>query len=828
MSVMDIFATMEYGPAPEAAAPALDWIKERQPFGLFINNQWVQPSSGEYLESVSPATGRLLARVAAAGSADVDAAVAAARAAFATWSETSGHVRARYLYAIARHIQKHSRLLAVLESLDNGKSIRETRDIDIPLVARHFYYHAGWAQLMASELPGYQPVGVVGQIIPWNFPLLMLAWKIAPALAMGNTVVLKPARYTPLTALKFAEIVQEIGLPPGVVNIVTGEASQAGEALVKHPDVNKIAFTGSTEVGRSIRRATAGSGKKLSLELGGKSPFIVFDDADLDSVIEGIVDAIWFNQGQVCCAGSRLLVQEDIAEPLIARLRARMEKLRTGDSLDKAIDIGAIVSPGQLKEIQRLVDQGVAEGAEMWQPQWTPPSEGCYFPPTLFTNVSPASTLAQVEIFGPVLVAMTFRTPAEAVALANNTPYGLAASVWSENINLALDIAPRLKAGSVWINCTNLFDASSGFGGYRESGFGREGGKEGLYEYVRPAWETHAEATSATTEERAARAPERDGASENGTSPDGASGEMIDDKLSTPGQSNGHAFAAMLPAIDRTPKLFIGGKQVRPDSGYSRSIYTPDGRLIGEVGEGNRKDIRNAVEAAHAASGWASASTHNRAQILYYLAENLSIREDEFARRIVQQTGRSYADAASEVQVTLSRLFSYAAWCDKFEGVVHRPPLRGVVLAMPEAIGVMGIACPDDYPLLGFISLVAPAMAMGNTVVVVPSQRSPLSATDCYQVFETSDLPGGVVNIVTGERDSLAQLLAEHDDVDAVWYFGGTEGSRRVEFASAGNMKRTWVNYGRARNWLDALQGEGEEFLREATQVKNIWVPYGE
>src|SRR5579864_5497357 len=490
MKVMDIFETMEYGPAPEAAAPALNWLKEHQPFGLFINNQWVKPASGQYLDSINPSTGKPLAQIAAATSADVDAAVAAARTAFETWGKTPGHVRARYLYAIARHIQKHSRLLAVLESLDNGKPIRETRDLDIPLVARHFYYHAGWAQLMESELADYAPVGVVGQIIPWNFPLLMLAWKIAPAIAMGNTVVLKPARYTSLTALKFAEIVQEAGLPPGVVNILTGEASQVGEALVRHPGINKIAFTGSTDVGRSIRRATAGSGKKLSLELGGKSPFIVFDDADLDSVVEGVVDAIWFNQGQVCCAGSRLLVQENIAERLINKLRARMEKLRIGDPLDKAVDIGAIVSPGQLKEIQRLVDQGVEEGAVMWQPSWACPTEGYFFPPTLFTNVSPATTIAQVEIFGPVLVSMTFRTPAEAVALANNTRYGLAASVWSENINLALDVAPKLKAGTVWVNCTNLFDASYGFGGYRESGFGREGGKEGLYEYVQPAWET--------------------------------------------------------------------------------------------------------------------------------------------------------------------------------------------------------------------------------------------------------------------------------------------------------------------------------------------------
>src|SRR5215470_9696733 len=489
MNVKEIFETMEYGPAPEAAAPGLAWIGERTPFKLFINNQWVKPNSGKYLESINPASGKALARIAAGNSADVDMAVAAARQAFASWGKTSGHVRARYLYALARNIQKHTRLLAVLETLDNGKPIRETRDIDIPLVARHFYYHAGWAQLMESELPAYAPVGVVAQIIPWNFPLLMLAWKIAPALAMGNTVVLKPARYTSLTALKFAEIVQEVGLPPGVVNVLTGEASQVGEALVRHPGINKIAFTGSTDVGRSIRRATAGSGKKLSLELGGKSPFIVFDDADLDSVVEGVVDAIWFNQGQVCCAGSRLIVQENIADRLIEKLRVRMEHLRIGDPLDKAVDIGAIVSPGQLKEIQRLVNQGVEEGAVMWQPSWACPTEGYFFPATLFTNVSPATTIAQVEIFGPVLVSMTYRTPAEAVALANNTRYGLAASVWSENINLALDVAPKLKSGTVWINCTNLFDASSGFGGYRESGFGREGGKEGLYEYVRPKWE---------------------------------------------------------------------------------------------------------------------------------------------------------------------------------------------------------------------------------------------------------------------------------------------------------------------------------------------------
>src|SRR5437762_500109 len=400
-TVSEIFEPMAYGPAPESDKPALEWLERHgRAFGLFVGGRWTKSKNGDAFDVINPATTAPLARVAQGGAADVESAVRAARDAFPAWSALPGHVRARHLYALAREVQKHSRLLAVLESLDNGKSIRETRDLDIPLVARHFYHHAGWAQLAQSEFAGYGPVGVVGQIVPWNFPLLMVAWKIAPALAAGNTVLLKPAEFTPLTALCLAELAQEAGLPAGVLNVVTGDG-RTGELIVNHPDVDKIAFTGSTEVGRIIRKATAGSGKKLSLELGGKSPFIVFDDADLDSVVEGVVDAIWFNQGQVCCAGSRLLVQEDIAARLIDKLRARMEKLRIGDPLDKAVDIGAIVSSAQLKQIQSLVAQGVEEGAVMWQPSWACPTDGYFFPPTLFTNVSPATTIAQIEIFVP-------------------------------------------------------------------------------------------------------------------------------------------------------------------------------------------------------------------------------------------------------------------------------------------------------------------------------------------------------------------------------------------------------------------------------------------
>jgi aldehyde dehydrogenase (NAD+) len=795
-TVAEIFETMEYGPAPESADPAQAWLEAHDREILpFIDGDFRRPAIDEFFETLNPGNGKPLARVAQGGTAEVDAAVAAARAAQPGWWELGGHGRARHLYAVARHIQKNARLLAVLETMDNGKPIRETRDLDVPLAARHFYHHAGWAQLMERELPGYVPVGVAGQIIPWNFPLLMLAWKIAPALAMGNTVVLKPAEFTPLTAAAFAEICRDAGLPPGVVNVVQGDG-RTGELMVRHPGIDKIAFTGSTDVGRLIREATAGTGKRLSLELGGKSPFVVFDDADLDGTVEGVVDAIWFNQGEVCCAGSRLLVHEGVAEALYAKLRARMETLRVGDPRDKAIDIGAIIAPVQLDRIDRLVRQGVEEGAEMWQPSWSCPTEGWFYPPTLFTGVAPAATIAQVEIFGPVLVAMTFRTPEEAIELANNTRFGLAASVWTENINLALEIAAKIKAGTVWINSTNLFDAAAGFGGYRESGFGREGGKEGLWEYVRPGWETGAPAAKPAKKSK----DQKDG-------------------KDVPG----------LPLVDRTAKLYIGGKQTRPDGELSRKILSPGGRLIGEVGEGNRKDVRNAVEAARkAAPGWAKATAHNRAQILYYTAENLAARRDDFSRRIAAMTGTSGDDAGREVDLSVERLFTHAAWADKYAGTVQAVPQRNFTFAVYEPIGTVGIACPDEHPLLAFVSTVAPAVAMGNAVVVVPSERWPLAATDFYQVLDTSDVPGGVVNIVTGGRDLLAGVLAAHDDVDCLWYFGGREGSAAVERASIGNLKRTWASNGHARDWASAEQGDGEEFLREGLQVKNIWVPFGE
>ena len=781
MNVPEIFDTLSYGPAPESASEAAAWLeKHNRKFGHFIDGSFGKPAKG--FASKNPATGEVLATLTQASATDVDAAVAAARKAQGKWERLGGPGRARHLYALARLLQKHARLFAVLETLDNGKPIREARDIDVPLAQRHFYFHAGLAQLLESERPGQQALGVCGQVIPWNFPLLMLSWKIAPALAAGNTVVLKPAEWTSLTALLFADICRQAGLPKGVVNIVTGDGS-VGEMIVAHDGIDKVAFTGSTAVGRRIREVTAGQGKALTLELGGKSPYVVFDDADLDSAVEGLVDAIWFNQGQVCCAGSRLLVQEGIADRFHDKLRHRMANLRMGNPLDKCIDIGAMVDPVQRDRVEKMV--AACDSGQTYRADIDTPQTGAFYPPTLITGLSPADPLMQEEIFGPVLVGTTFRTPAEAVQLANNTRYGLAASVWSENLNLALDVAPKLAAGVVWVNGTNMFDAAAPFGGVRESGFGREGGWEGLSAYLRP---------SGTTKRLKPIEPFPG----NGDPDDG---------------------------IDRTPKLYIGGKQARPDGGYSRTIHSRTGKLLGQVPIANRKDIRNAVEAARGASAWASTPGHARAQILYYMAENLSARATDFAAQIDAQTGTR--TGKREVEAAITRLFTYAAWADKFDGQAHGVPLRGMALAMREPVGVIGAICPDEAPFLGLVSVLGPVMAMGNRAVLLASEPFPLPALEFVQVLETSDVPGGVANILTGSHAELAPHLAGHADIDAAWSFSSSDVSGEIERAGAGNLKRTWVNNGHARDWF-APEAEGRAFLDQATEVKTVWVPYGE
>ena len=786
MTILESFDKLDYSEALESSSEAQKWLEDNgRRFGQFINGKFISQKDAEIIASLDPSNGDLLANIEIASNSQLNTAVKAARQAQPNWQALGGHGRAKVLYALARLIQKNARLIAVLETLDNGKPIRESRDIDIPLAIRHFYHHAGWAQLQEKEFKSYESIGVVAQIVPWNFPLLMLSWKIAPALAMGNTIVFKAAEQTPITAMYFAHLCQQAGIPSGVINMVNGDGV-VGAALAAHEGIDKVAFTGSTAVGQSIRKSTAGQGKKLTLELGGKSAFVVFEDADLDAAVEGLVDSIWFNQGEVCCAGSRLLVQAEVAEKLHLKIKARIKQLRLGLPLDKSIDLGSLVSKTQFERVSQMVIDGLKHGGESFQACDIDAEKNLY-PPTLITDIDSSHPLAQEEIFGPVLVSMTFRTQSEAVALANNSRYGLAASVWSENINRAMDVAPKIKAGVLWINCHNQFDASCGFGGVKESGFGREGGKEGLYEYLKPRY----------------------------LSP-------VKNVRSKKTNSNKNQ------SIDRTLKFYIGGKQVRPDGGHSIETFNANGTLAAVVGSGNRKDIRNAVNAAVKATSWSSQSGHGRAQILYFLAENLAVRESEWIERLETLCGISNEHAKAEFDESISRIFSYAAWADKYDGAVHSAPYRGVTMALPEPIGVLAQVAPENQPLLTTISLIAPAIAMGNRVILIPSDSFPSVALELVQTFETSDIPPGVINIVTGDKSELSHQLVGHAEVDGVWCWSDSNNIAKVETISAMDLKRLWVHIDGDRDWLDSNQGEGLEFLRNATEVKNIWTPYGD
>jgi aldehyde dehydrogenase (NAD+) len=787
MTILESFEKLDYSEALESSSEAQSWLeKNNRRFGQFINGQFVNHKDATLIPSLDPSNGELLSHIETASNSQLDDAVNAARKSQPDWQSLGGHGRAKVLYALARLLQKNSRLIAVLETLDNGKPIRESRDIDIPLAIRHFYHHAGWAQLQDKEFSSYESIGVVAQIVPWNFPLLMLSWKIAPALAMGNTIVFKAAEQTPITAMFFAHLCKQAGVPSGVINIINGDGV-IGASLAAHLGVDKVAFTGSTAVGQSIRKSTAGQGKKLTLELGGKSAFVVFEDADLDAAVEGLVDSIWFNQGEVCCAGSRLLVQAEVADTLHLKIKARIKQLRLGLPLDKSIDLGSLVSKTQFQRVDQMVKDGLKHGGESYQACDIQADKNLY-PPTLITDIDSSHPLAQEEIFGPVLVSMTFRTQSEAVELANNSRYGLAASVWSENINRAMDVAPKIKAGVLWINCHNQFDASCGFGGVKESGFGREGGKEGLYEYLKPKF------LSPIKNLRSKKVNDKN----------------IDN------------------SIDRTLKFYIGGKQVRPDGGHSIATYNADGSLAAIVGSGNRKDIRNTVSAAVKAASWSSQSGHGRAQILYFFAENLAIRESEWIQRLETLCGVTKKQAKAEFDESLSRIFSYAAWADKYDGAVHSAPYRGITMALPEPIGVLAQVAPESLPLLTTISLVSPAIAMGNRVILIPSESFPSVALELVQTFETSDIPPGVINIVTGDKDELSNQLVGHAEVDGVWCWADSDTIAKVEATSALDLKRLWIHSDGDRDWLDPNQGEGLEFLRNATEVKNIWTPYGD
>ena len=790
MTVTEHPDPLDYGRAPESADAVRAWLAERgNGAGHFIGGAFTDFTPDAAVLSENPATRAPLLSVSKGTFADVDRAVAAARTAFPGWSTLPGATRARHLYALARAVQKRERFLAVLETLDTGKPIRESRDIDVPLVARHFLHHAGWAAAIEVEFPDHAPLGVCAQVIPWNFPLLMLAWKLAPALAAGNTVVLKPAEQTPLTALAFAEICAEAGLPPGVVNIVFGDGD-TGAAMVAHDGVAKVAFTGSTEVGRAIARAVAGTDKRLTLELGGKSPFVVFADADLEAAVEGVVDGIWLNQGQVCCAGSRLLVQESVAQRFTERLSERMATLRVGDPLDKCTDIGAIISAEQLARIRDLVARGQAEGATLLSPGGAP-GTGHFCAPGILTDAAPASTVAQVEIFGPIATLMTFRTPAEAVELANNTAYGLSASVWSQDIDTALDAAARIRAGVVWVNGTNMLDAAAPFGGMRESGFGREGGRSGMLGYLRlknpPAAHDMPAAAVDFSPGPVAAAPA-------GNAPAG---------------------------LDRTLKLYIGGKQVRADGGASYALSGPGGR-IGAAALGGRKDIRNAVEAARKAANWAAQSGHARAQVLWFLAENLAQRRGQLSASLAAGGAETPDD---EIDATLDRLAMIAGLADKRGGEVAQARARHMTVVANEPWGIAGLICPDRQPLLSMATLIGTLIAHGNRVVAVPSPAQALVAGDLAQLCDSSDIPAGVVNLVTGDPAVLAPVLAAHDEVDTLWHGGDPALTARLETEAAGNLKP--VRRMSFADWSALPPPVMHDLTRAAVQTKTIWLPYG-
>jgi aldehyde dehydrogenase (NAD+) len=741
---------LEYAPAPESRAI----LSLRDDYGLFIDGEFVD-GRGTPFQTISPASEEKIAMIANANEADVADAVAAARRAYdRTWSKMSGRDRGKYLFRIARLVQERSRELAVAESLDNGKPIKESRDVDVPLVAAWFFYYAGWADKLDHAGLGADPrsLGVAAQVIPWNFPLLMLAWKIAPALAAGNTVVLKPAETTPLSALIFAEILQQADLPPGVVNIITG-AGDTGAALVSHEGVDKVAFTGSTAVGRAIAKQIAGTDKKVTLELGGKAANIVFDDAPIDQAIEGIVNGIFFNQGHVCCAGSRLLVQENIHDEVVERLKLRLSTLRLGDPLDKNTDIGAINSKEQLERIRELSDVGVAEGAERWSAPCVIPENGFWYAPTIFTNVQTSSRIAREEIFGPVLSVLTFRTPAEAIAKANNTPYGLSAGIWTDKGSRILAVADQLRAGVIWANTFNRFDPSSPFGGSRAP----PPRTDGLTSAPRRPCDREAD------RDRGCRAQAQ---------------PPISRAPISLGRKEGSREVTRL-AVPKTYKLYIGGAFPRSESGRTYEVMTADGRFIANAAKASRKDARDAIVAARGGvSGWAGATAYNRGQVLYRIAEVLEGRRAQFIAEIEEAEGASRAVAAAQVDEAIDRWVWYAGWADKFAQVAgNANPVAGPYfnISVPEPTGVVAIIAPQDSSLLGFVSAIAPALVAGNSVVVVASERFPLSAISLAEVFATSDVPKGVVNVLTGSPAEIAPWLASHADVNAIDLVGAGE-----------------------------------------------------
>lgn len=783
-TVQAAYQELVFGSALENDARELAWISSHEgQFGHYIGGAWVE--AGSHFPTMRPSRGEKLANIGVGTKKHVDDACRAAKAAFPSWSGLTNFQRSKFLYAIARTIADNKRTLAVLDAIENGKPIREAK-IDVALCVRHFNYYARMAML------GTNPsLGVIACIIPWNFPLLMFAWKVAPALAAGNTVVLKPAETTSLSVLRLMGLLHDQSiLPGGVLNIVTGDGS-TGRHLVANTIPSKIAFTGSTEVGQLIREATAHRPVLLTMELGGKSPFIVCADADIDSAVEGVINAIFYNGGQVCCAGARIFVHESIRKEFMRRLHLRMKALRIGDSLEKGVDVGAINSRDQYEKISSMI--ALAPEGSVWQDLSCPIPEGGNFIRPTTIEVEPTHTLAQEEIFGPVVVVMSFADPMEAIALANETHYGLAASIWTQNGELALALAGAIKAGTVWINCTNCFDGGAGFGGEKMSGFEREGGPEGLRAVTHLVWD--GEVTPF---------PELEA---------GVATIPMNDRYDR------------TTRIDRTYKFYTGNKERRPDGGRTFFVQDHTGRVIARVGDGNRKDLRDMVATATgAAASIESLTGHQQGQILEYLAEHLQARSEEMAEVIHWSTGNPMPHARFEVDTSIQLLWYWAAQADGYTGTVQNTATDFVVTAHNGPNGVMGIRAPDTFPLLGFVAAVAPAVAMGNAVVAIAGAH-PLPALELIRSLRDSDVQPGALGILTAEDpDALAvQLAGNYDEVRAFWSFS-TNRAKDIRTGSAWNMKRIWITDGDTFDWLGA-QARSDEFLWSATQVKNVWLP---
>lgn len=791
----EIFTTLEYGPVPESHACALAWLDTQDRLlGHYVNGKWLKPEHRSSVPCQDPITGEKLASCLQAQTEDVAEAVEAARASLENWSTLPGAFRAQYLTRLAKMIQKHQRLFWTLESLVTGRAVREIRDRDVPLAQQLLQYHAIQAHTQEEALAGWEPTGVIGLVLPPTFSFLEMMWRICPALAVGCTVVVlvPPASPTPLL---LAQLAGELGQFPGILNVISGPAV-LGLVLSSQPGVQKVAFCGAVEEGRALRRFLAGQGPELGLALGAESLLLMTEAADVDSAVEGVVDAAWSDRS---LGGLRLLIQESVWDETMRRLQARMGRLRGGRGLDGAVDMGARGTAAR-DQAQRYVSEAQRQGAQVFQ-AGSVPSDSPFFPPTLISDLPPASPCTQAEVPWPLVVASPFRTAKEALALANGTPGGGSASVWSERLGQALELAYGLRMGTVWINAHGLRDPAVPTGGCKESGSSWHGGLDGLYEYLRP---------SGTP----ARLP------------------YLSENLNY--DTFGLAVPSTLPAGPETGPspappygLFVGGRFQAPGARSSRPIWDSHGKLHGYVAEGGAKDIRGAVEAAHqAAPGWVGQSPGARAALLWALAAALQRRESTLASRL-ERHGVELQVAKAEVELSVRRLRAWGARVQAQGCTLQVAELRGPVLRLREPLGVLAIVCPDEWPLLAFVSLLAPALAHGNTVVLVPSGACPIPALEVCQDMAAL-LPAGLVNVVTGDPDHLTRCLALHQDIQALWYFGSAQGSQFVEWASAGNLKPVWVNRGCPRAWDQEAEGAGPELGLRAARTKALWLPMGD